>query len=245
MAVRRGRAAAAVVLLMASSPAGKRGLSIIIPVLNEADSVADFLGQLSPWREFAEIIVVDGGSSDATVRMARAHCDQLIITGAGRARQMNAGAAHTQADYLLFLHCDTELACPPQAFFDQLAGTVPWGFFRVRLSGADYRLRIIEWFMNFRSRHTRIATGDQAIFVAGPVWLEMGGYADIPLMEDIELCSRLRRVAAPHIVSPPVVTSSRRWERHGILTTVLTMWRLRLAFWLGVAPERLARSYYG
>jgi len=233
-------------LLMAEPLVTKKGLSIIIPVLNEADSVTAFLRHLSPWREFAEIIVVDGGSSDATVRMARGHCDQLLLTtDAGRAAQMNAGAARAQADYLLFLHCDTQLTCRPGEFIGQLAGTARWGFFTIRLSGTDYRLRIIEWFMNVRSRRTRIATGDQAIFLCRPLWDELGGYADIPLMEDIELCKRLRRIAAPDIASPPVVSSSRRWERHGVWTTVLTMWRLRLAYWLGVAPDRLARSYYG
>ncbi len=230
---------------MAESLVTGRALSIIIPVLNEADSVADCLSHLSPWREFAEIIVVDGGSSDATVQLASAHCDRLLTTDAGRARQMNVGAAWARADLLLFLHCDTQLVCAPQDFVDQLGGAARWGFFGVRLSGADFRLRIIEWFMNFRSRRSRIATGDQAIFVARSLWLELGGYADIPLMEDIELCKRLRATAAPQLVSPPVVTSSRRWEHYGVWPTVLTMWRLRLAYWLGVTPERLARSYYG
>jgi rSAM/selenodomain-associated transferase 2 len=220
-------------------------LSIIVPVFNEALSIVGFLQQLGPWREVAEIILVDGGSSDETVELARTLCDKVLISEPGRARQMNLGAAHSTADYLLFLHCDTQLLCSPRSFYERLVTAPAWGFSRVRLSGADYRLRIIEWAMNRRSAITRVATGDQAIFLARSLWLECGGYAEIPLMEDVELCKRLRRIADPAIVRPGVITSSRRWEHYGVCSTVFNMWSLRLAYWLGVSPQRLARRYHG
>jgi rSAM/selenodomain-associated transferase 2 len=220
-------------------------LSIIVPVLDEAAAIVACLKQLQPWREVAEIIVVDGGSSDETVQLASALCDKVVVTGAGRARQMNAGAAQAAADYLLFLHCDTQLPASPRSFVDRLAAAPSWGYFGVRLSGGDFRFRIIEWSMNRRSAITRVATGDQAIFLARPLWLELGGYAEIPLMEDVELCKRLRQLAVPVVVHPGVVTSSRRWEHYGVWMTVFKMWSLRLAYWLGVSPQRLARSYHG
>jgi rSAM/selenodomain-associated transferase 2 len=229
---------------MAEALAPGKKLSIIVPVYNEAPTIVSFLQQLRPWRELAEIIVVDGGSADATAQLASTACDRVLHNATGRAAQMNLGAAQAQSDYLLFLHCDTQLRGSPADFSRRLAALPCWGFFRVALSGKDYRLRLIEQAMNLRSSLTRVATGDQGIFVRRCVWLELGGYAEIPLMEDVELSKRLRRLSAPEIVSPGVITSSRRWEHYGVWATVFKMWRLRLAYWLGADPRRLARIYH-
>jgi rSAM/selenodomain-associated transferase 2 len=219
-------------------------VSIVVPVLDEAAGLLAFLEHLQVWRPLAELIVVDGGSKDASIAIATPLVDRVVRTERGRARQMNAGAAGARGQYLLFLHCDTRLSIAPGDFAAELARAPGWGFCRVKLSGGDWRLRIIEAAMNLRSRVSRVATGDQCLFVERSLWAQTGGFASIPLMEDIEICKRLRRIRAPQIIADAVVTSSRRWEQRGVLPTVLLMWRLRLAFWLGVAPARLVKKYH-
>lgn len=221
-------------------------LSIIVPTLNEAPQLRDTLAALRALqRRGHEVIVVDGGSSDHTAMIAREFADQVTDSARGRARQMNAGAALAHGDVLLFLHADTRL--PEQA--DVLIATAllqhktSWGRFDVRLSGEHVLLRIVESLMNRRSRLSSIATGDQAIFVRREVFNQLGGYADIPLMEDIALCKSLKRLTLPANLSARVVTSSRRWEQRGIVRTILLMWRMRLAYALGASPHRLAQTY--
>ncbi len=221
-------------------------LSIIIPTLNEAPQLSDTLKPLRALQTRGhEVIVVDGGSSDHTPAIAREFTDQVIDSARGRAHQMNSGAAAASGDVLLFLHADTQL--PDQA--DRLIagalldGKIPWGRFDVRLSGEHFLLRSIETLMNFRSRVSSIATGDQAIFVRRALFVRLGGYPEIPLMEDIALCKLLKRVARPANLSARVVTSSRRWEQRGITRTVVLMWRMRLAYALGASPQRLAKLY--
>ncbi|MCZ6829394.1 MAG: TIGR04283 family arsenosugar biosynthesis glycosyltransferase [Gammaproteobacteria bacterium] len=220
-------------------------LSVIIPVLNEAAAIVPLLKQLQSWRPAAEIIVVDGGSQDASAELARDYCDRVLVTAPGRALQMNTGAEHAQGTTLFFLHSDTRPDITLTGLQQLLVNKPLWGFFRVRLSGHAWPLRLVETMMNLRSRLTRIATGDQLLFVRRTDFLAMAGYADIPLMEDVELCRRLRRHTSPRIATAVVTTSSRRWEERGIFSTVLTMWRLRLAYWLGVSPRRLVKTYYG
>jgi rSAM/selenodomain-associated transferase 2 len=159
---------------------------------------------------------------------------------------MNAGARRATGAVLLFLHADTVLSdhCIAALCAHAAAGRDLWGRFDVRLSGRHFLLRIVERLMNWRSRATGIATGDQAIFVSRGLFDHVGGFADLPLMEDIELCRRLKRIRPPLCLPQQVVTSSRRWEQNGILRTIVHMWRLRLAYWLGVDPLRLARRYY-
>jgi rSAM/selenodomain-associated transferase 2 len=221
-------------------------VSIIIPTLNEAGQIVATLQALQPLRAAGqEVIVVDGGSSDDTVALARPLADTLP-SPRGRSRQMNAGAAQARGDILLFLHADTTL--PQHALPAMLDGLShsgrAWGRFDVRLSGRQAMLRVIERMMNWRSRVTGIATGDQAMFVRREVFQAVGSFPDIALMEDIALSRTLKRTCgAPLCLSTPVVTSSRRWEEHGILRTMLLMWRLRLAYFLGASPARLARLY--
>ncbi len=220
-------------------------LSLVIPVLNEAPRLAASLDALKPWREFAELVLVDGGSNDDSPAIAEGRVDRLELSERGRARQQNVGAALARGDYLLFLHSDTTLNIAPKEFLEYLAEDPAWGFFSIRLDGRDWRFRIIERFMCWRSRLTRVATGDQALFVRRDLFESQGRFADIPLMEDVEISKRLRRVAPPRVLGPPVFTSSRRWERRGVLHTVLLMWELRLRYWLGADPADLARRYRG
>lgn len=221
-------------------------LSIIIPVLNEAERIAATLAPLQPLRAHGhEIIVVDGGSDDGTLESAQAFCDCRLNAPRGRARQMNAGAAAAQGDVLWFLHADTVASAAAIAAL-RTAIVQPdtlWGRFDVQLSGSQPLLRIVEQMMNLRSRWTGIATGDQGIFVRRDVFERLDGFPDIPLMEDIALSRRLKHTAAPVCLRARLVTSSRRWEQQGVVRTILLMWRLRFAYWLGVAPTRLAAHY--
>jgi rSAM/selenodomain-associated transferase 2 len=220
-------------------------LSIIVPAFDEAAIIAGALQALAPFRRRgAEVIVVDGGSRDETTELARPHADRVITAARGRGAQMNAGAGIARGEVLLFLHADTTL--PPDA--DQLvlralAGANAWGRFDAHIEGRSPLLALVAALMNWRSRLTGIATGDQAMFVSRKTFTEAGGFPEMPLMEDIVLSQRLKRIARPICLAAQVVTSGRRWERHGVVRTMLTMWRLRLAFFLGADPAALARRY--
>jgi rSAM/selenodomain-associated transferase 2 len=221
-------------------------LSIIIPCLNEATGIVQTLELLQPMRaRGAEIIVADGGSSDATALLATPFTDQVVHATRGRAAQMNAGAAAARADILLFMHADCAL--PPAAdelIVDGLAASGrQWGRFDVVLDGSHPLLKMIAGMMNLRSRLTGIATGDQGIFMTRALFAQLKGYPTLPLMEDIALSRRAKHAGAPLCLREHIVTSARRWERHGVLRTVVLMWRLRLAYFLGADPARLALHY--
>jgi len=221
-------------------------VSIIIPVLDEAREIGQFLPH---WRELhqagAELIVVDGGSADATVALIEREGFAVQTAPRGRARQMNAGAAKASAALLIFLHADTRLpATGLDLVREALGGRHCWGRFDVELGGGPDRcLRLVARLMNLRSRLTGIATGDQAIFISRACFEAVGGFPDQPLMEDIALSAQLRRRTAPVCLRAKVITSSRRWRRHGTCRTIVTMWLLRLAYALGVPSTRLARFY--
>ncbi len=218
---------------------------IVMPVLNEGDTLQQSSLALRPLRRRgAELVVVDGGSTDNTWALARALADTVLLSPRGRAAQMNAGAKDCRADVLLFLHADTQL--PPDA--DQLiaqaiASGYAWGRFDVRIDGPHPMLRVVERLMNLRSRLTGIATGDQAMFVRREVFERLDGLADVPLMEDIELSTRLKKLGPPACIKVPVTTSARRWQQHGVGRTIVLMWRLRLAYFLGTSPNALALRY--
>jgi len=221
-------------------------LSIIIPVLNEDDSIAAALERLADYRrQGQEVIVVDGGSDDRTVELAGPLADAVISAPCGRASQMNAGAQQANGRILLFLHADSRLPFSADCLIaDGLRkSALQWGRFDVSISGTNPMLRLVATMMNLRSRITGIATGDQAIFVTRAAFADCGGYPDISLMEDIALSRRLKRVSRPLCLGERVVTSGRRWEQHGVLLTILLMWRLRFSYWLGADPESLARRY--
>ena len=221
-------------------------LSIIIPVLNEGEAIAAALDALAVLRALgAEVIVVDGGSRDATIQRARPRADRVILAPRGRALQMNAGAEKAAGDVLLFLHADTNL--PADTDRVVLSGLErsgrAWGRFDVKIEGPSPLLRVIAWLMNIRSRLTGIATGDQAMFVRRAAFQAAGGFPAIPLMEDIALCKRLKRVSRPLCLRERVTSSGRRWETHGVFHTMLLMWRLRLAYFFGADPKKLAQRY--
>jgi rSAM/selenodomain-associated transferase 2 len=221
-------------------------LSIVMPVLNEAAGIEAALAALAPYRQRGvEIIVVDGGSSDGTAEHARPLADRVIAAPRGRASQMNAGAAVAGGDVLWFLHADTRL--PDNAATQVRDGLVRsgrvWGHFDVRIEGGGGLLRLVALTMNARSRLTGICTGDQALFVTAAAFKSVGGFPPIALMEDVALSARLKRVSRPLALRARVTTSPRRWRQHGTLRTVLLMWRLRLAFFFGSDPARLARRY--
>ena len=220
-------------------------LSIILPVLNEASGIAATLTALQPLRASGhELIVVDGGSADATALLASIDADQVINSARGRARQMNAGAAAASGDGLLFLHADTRLPAQADNLIQSALQDRLWGRFDVEISGRPALLRVVAGMMNRRSRLTGIATGDQAIFMTRAAFDAAGGFPDQPLMEDIELSKRLKRLGPPACLCQQVVTSGRRWEQHGVWRTILLMWRLRFDYWRGVPAERLAARYH-
>lgn len=221
-------------------------LSIIIPCLNEAEGIARTLKALQPLRRRGvEVIVVDGGSSDGTVAQSGPWADQVLTATRGRAAQMNAGSVCAHGEILLFLHAD----CLPPEEADGLIinglnhGRKSWGRFDVRIIGKHPLLRMVEVLMNLRSRLTGIATGDQGLFVTRSLFEAAGHFPEIALMEDIALSKRLRRFSAPLNLRHAIVTSGRRWEKHGVLHTILLMWRLRLEYWLGADPNELALRY--
>lgn len=221
-------------------------LSIVVPVLNEAGLIAETLIRLQPLRERgAELIVVDGGSADGTAERAAPLVSRLVRAPKGRAIQMNAGARAAAGDILLFLHADTRLPAEADRILAEAFGDgAVWGRFDVRLSGRHPLLRLVEILMNRRSRLTGIATGDQALFVRRDVFERAGGFPEIPLMEDIALSQRLKRIARPVCLRERVVASSRRWEENGVVRTILLMWWLRFRYFLGADPADLVRVYY-
>ena len=223
-------------------------LSIIMPALNEAAGIAAMLSALAPLRaRGAEVIVVDGGSDDGTAALVAGRADwvdRVLASPPGRAWQMNAGAALARAPVLLFLHADTRLpAAADQAVLAAVARGAAWGRFDVQIAGPGRLLPVVAALMNWRSRLTGIATGDQAIFVARLAFDRIGGFPEQPLMEDIELSRRLRKVAAPACLRDRVVTSGRRWTQRGVWRTIFLMWWLRWRYWRGVSPQVLAEAY--
>lgn len=223
-------------------------LSVVIPVRDEACNIGACARPLQALRAGGdgEIIVVDGGSIDGSAAVAAPLADQVLHSECGRARQMNAGAARARGSWLLFLHADTLLTA--QAVEELRRVLIdrgpPWGRFDVSLDGDRRVYRLIAAMMNLRSRVSGIATGDQAMFVRRDLFDAVGGFASIPLMEDIALSKRLKRVARPYCPQQKVVASARRWEKNGTVATILLMWLLRGAFALGVSPQRLHRLYY-
>ncbi len=221
-------------------------ISIIIPVLNEADTIQIFLQKLQPLREQGhEVVLVDGKSQDATAALARPYVDRMMSSDRGRARQQALGAKMATGQVFLFLHADTQL--PEQAdqiILNALFNHYFWGRFNVHLSGSHWLFRIIEQMMNWRSCLTGIATGDQAIFVSRTLYNDIGGMPQMELMEDIELSKRLGKISRPICLKSTVITSSRRWENKGILRTVFFMWNMRLQYFFGVKSEQLLKKYY-
>lgn len=220
-------------------------LSIVIPVLDEAQRLPGLLISLQGWRQRGvEVLVVDGGSSDHSQALAAPLVDQLLVTAPGRATQMNAAAAEAGAPLLWFLHADSLIDDRHLQALARLPGGRLWGRFDVRLSGSGPGLAVVARAMNLRSRLTGIATGDQGIFVSGELFRQVGGYPQQPLMEDIALSAALRSRVRPRCLTPPMVADSRRWRERGVFRTIVQMWWLRFRYWRGEDPARLHREYY-
>lgn len=217
-----------------------------MPILNEAAGLPAILAQLLDYQKHnCEVLLVDGGSLDDSVAIGRSAGFPVLISTRGRAAQMNTGAQAAKGEFLLFLHADTVL--PPSA--DQIVFKAfeqddrHWGRFNVRIIGSSPMLKVVAWMMNQRSAWSGIATGDQAIFVRRNVFQSVGGFPEQALMEDIEFSKRIKSKSRPICLYQKVSTSGRRWETEGVWRTIILMWRLRLAYFLGADPEKLAERY--
>ncbi|MGZ8162385.1 MAG: TIGR04283 family arsenosugar biosynthesis glycosyltransferase [Methylobacter sp.] len=218
--------------------------SIIIPTWNEERCIQSCLSALQPFRSHCEIIIADGGSTDDTQVLAAPLADKVLTSKKGRSLQMNNGARHATGEILVFLHADTRL--PENALHQvqqQLDSNTQWGRFDIQLSGNHFMLKLIAYMMNQRSRLTGIATGDQVIFVSRQAFAAARRYPQIPIMEDIALCKALKKISPPLCLKTKVISSGRRWEEFGIYKTILLMWSLRLRYFFGANPHRLAHLY--
>lgn len=221
-------------------------LSVIVPVLNERLQIGQTLADLQALRqEGVELIVVDGGSQDDTIDVARPLADQVLRSDRGRARQMNVGAAHARGRILLFLHADTRLPDDALAAVRTSLGSeaLAWGRFDVDITGSARMLPVIAWFINQRSRLTGVATGDQALFFTRELFYRIGRFPQQPLMEDVEISRRAKQTCPPRCLRLRVSTSGRRWETYGVWRTIWLMWKLRYLYWRGVSPAVLVRAY--
>lgn len=228
-------------------------ISVIVPLYNEGEAVHRLIDHLRQINGLAEVVLVDASDEPKSVAVRDELSRQLendsfirVLTcdTAGRAAQMNAGANQCSGTVLLFLHCDTRLPLhTAQSISQCIADGRAWGWFNLRLDARGGMYRVLETMINLRSRLSRIATGDQAIFIQRHTFEKQLGFAEIALMEDIELSRRLKRLSKPGIIAQPVVTSARRWQQNGLLRTILFMWKLRFLYWLGGSPERLAARY--
>ena len=222
-------------------------ISFILPVLNEASIIAARLQRLQVYRQRGhEIVVVDGGGDDNTPELAESLADRVERSPIGRSQQMNRGAELASGNLLLFLHVDTSLPDSVDRLLDAAvrAGERQWGWFDVRLSNSNFSYRLIAKAMNLRARITSVCTGDQAMFVTSELFRQVGGFPELPLMEDVAMSKLLRRQARPVCIHNFAVTSSRRWENKGLFNTIVLMWQLRLLYFLGVSPTRLVKRYY-
>tara|TARA_R110002072_G_scaffold14582_6_gene60125 strand:+ start:13281 stop:13958 length:678 start_codon:yes stop_codon:yes gene_type:complete len=220
-------------------------LSIIIPTLNEAEYIEQHLRRLQVLRDSGhEVIVVDGGSIDSTVSLVSPLCDCVCQTQQSRSIQMNCGAEAATGDCLVFLHADTVLPDNILEYFLSITNIEDkWGRFDISLSGSNWIFRVIESCMNKRSSFTGIVTGDQVIFIGAKLFCKIGGYPEIALMEDIAISTSLVNLSRPIRIREKVISSSRRWEKHGIVKTIVKMWLLRLLYFFHYDTNKLAKLY--
>ena len=228
-----------------SDSTAKKRISIIIPTLNEANTIGETITRL-PKSEQVEIVVVDGGSSDGTAELARELGVRVLSTSPSKAEQMNAGAAEARGEVLLFLHADTRL---PEKFEEKvLTAAARQGFcsgaFSLGIDSEDWGLRFIEWVANWRARFFKMPYGDQALFVSRHLFAEIGGFANFPIMEDFDLIRRLKKKGTITILPDSVKTSPRRWQNLGVFKTWLLNQIIIGAYFIGIPPQRLALWYH-
>ncbi|WP_269764225.1 TIGR04283 family arsenosugar biosynthesis glycosyltransferase [Ghiorsea bivora] len=218
----------------------------MIPVYNEEETLPHALREIQKLNLEAtdQLIFIDGGSNDHTKQLIQDAGFHCLVSQAGRAKQMNMGAQNTKSDIILFLHIDTSIS---SSNISNIKKTYNQGYlsgrFNIRLSSSGLSYQIISFFMNARSCLSKISTGDQAMFVRRDVFETVGGFPDLPLMEDIALSKKLRPLGHIACLKDTLVTSSRRWEKYGVINTVLLMWKLRFLYWIGISPEKLAKMY--
>ena len=220
-------------------------ISIIIPVYNEADTIATTLEQLIPYPG-EEILVVDGGSKDQTREIVAAFPARLLSSPAGRGVQLHQGALAARGEILLFLHADTLLPRDWTTHVDQILARprTAAGAFRLGIDSRKKGFRLIELGANLRSHLRQKPYGDQALFMLRETYFQAGGFPDWPLMEDVALVRQLRKIGRIRLARARVTTSARRWERLGLVRTTLRNQLIQAASLMGVSPGRLARWYY-
>ena len=224
-----------------------KSVSIIIPVLNEEETLLSNLNSLQILRSNqCEIIVVDGGSTDRSVEIARPLVDKLLVTGRGRSLQMNFGAEKSRGEILVFLHADSRISMDAisQLLEDTRSLNDFWGWFRLTFDNSSSAFLLISAFMRLRSKITKVCTGDQTLFISSRLFKRIGGFPGIPIMEDVAISKILRACIPPIILKNNTLSSTRRWEQQGVCKTVIFMWHLRLLYWFGVSPHKLVRKYY-
>lgn len=220
-------------------------LSIVVPTLNEQQTVGRLLGDLRRLTTPHEVIVVDGGSTDLTADVARAAGARLLVSEPGRGLQLGAGASAARSPLLLFIHADVRLDDGALALLDEISVARPACAmaFRLRIDAAGISYRLIEWATNLRSRLLSLPYGDQGLVVRREDYIRAGGYPALPLMEDVALIRRLRRVTRVHLLDAAVKVSARRWQADGPVRRMLKNWVLMARFLTGTPPERLAPRY--
>lgn len=228
---------------------GRYSLSVVMPVLNEMSGLASIVASLKSIAA-EQVVIVDGGSDDGSYEWLLEHWQgedpkHILLQGAQcRAAQMNQGAKACKGDVMLFLHADTILPVSARQEINTARSQRRlWGRFNIRFTPPSFAMSVIAFFMNLRSRLSGVATGDQAIFIEAELFKQIDGYQNIPLMEDVEICKRLKQYCQPYCSKQKVVSSARRWQKNGLISTVLLMWKIRLAFFFGASAESLSRSY--
>jgi rSAM/selenodomain-associated transferase 2 len=219
--------------------------SFIIPTLNEERALISnhiFLKKIRKYLN-AELIVVDGGSDDSTVNIAKTFSCNVFTSDASRSKQLNLGAKHASGKYLVFLHADTMLNNDALSYLKKINKDTKWGFFNIKIKSSNLKYKILSTLINIRSKLFNYATGDQVILVEKIFFNKVAGYKDINLMEDIELSNRIKKLSKPNLIKGYAVTSSRRWEKYGFIKTILLMRFLRFLYFLGVNDKFLANIY--
>ena len=220
-------------------------ISIIIPAKNESQNIHKNLNHLQELRKLhiCEIILVDGGSTDNTVKVANNLVDHVLKTKSGRAVQQNIGASIARGNILLFLHADTYITIEQLLFIKNINKNKIWGFFKIRFNNEKIKYKILSFFINLRSKIYSYGTGDQVLYVKRNIFNKIRGFPNLMIMEDIEICSILKRISAPLIINSHVATSSRRWDKDGFIKTILKMRILRFLYHIGVKTHFLKRYY--
>lgn len=219
--------------------------SIIIAALNEEKMLSlnkDFFERLKRYLR-AELIIVDGGSTDNTVDVAKSLTENIYFTQPLRSRQFNIGAINAKGNYLIFLHADTKIDKLAMSNIKIIKQDYSWGFLKIKLDGKDIKYKFLSICINLRSRIFNYATGDQVLVIKKTLFNQLNGFKEISLMEDIELVDRLKNITNPTFINGAAITSVRRWEKFGFLTTILRMRYLRLLYYLGVNPKKLIKMY--